>query len=201
MSTRVIAISVFAIAAIAAACGGGAPQGSVGGPGVSLPPIGVPSIPPDTDLESLFPDTIAGQPLQVTSARGAGVAEAFGGEDTARLQAFVSGLGASMDQVSAAFSLAFLPGATAGEITGVSLVALRVQGVPATSTLAGLTEMTRQDIENAQVGTATIGGKQVTAITSADSPDDNVYLYAVGDVVFLGGGTPSHVEEAFAQLP
>jgi hypothetical protein len=209
MFNRVLVISAFAIAAIAAACGGGAPQVSPGGPGVTLPPIGVPSIPPigvpsvqpDTDLESLFPDTIAGQPLQVTSARGAGVVQAFGGEDPAELQNFVSGLGASMDQVSAAFSFAFFPGATAGDITGLTLVALQVQGVPASSTLAGLIELTRQDIENAQVGPATVGGKQVTAITNPEDADENVYLYAAGDVVFLGGGTQSHVEEAFAQLP
>lgn len=201
MSKRVLMISAFAIAALAAACGGGAPQVSPGGPATSIPPVGLPSFQPDADLEALFPDTVGGHPLQVTSARGADVVEAFGGEDSARLQSFVSGLGASMDQASAAFSFNFFPGATAGEFTGITLVAFRLQGVPAASTLVGLTELTKEDVENAVVAPATVGGKSVTAVTNPEDPEDNAYLYAVGDVVFLGGGTPSLVEEAFAALP
>jgi len=217
MSKRVLASSGLVIAAIATACGGGAPTTS-GGPAVSLPPlpsIGIPgevpsiSIPtitlpsfaPDADLEALFPDSVNGQTLEITSAKGEDVVRAFGNTDPTRLQALISDLGVGMDHVSAAISFNVWPGATEGEFTGLTLIAVRVQGVPGGNTLAGLTEMTREDIENAQVGTASIGGKQVTAISNPEDADENVYLYAVGDVVFFGGGTPNHVEEAFAQLP
>ena len=217
MSKRVLASSGLVIAAIATACGGGAPTTS-GGPAVSLPPlpsIGIPgevpsiSIPtitlpsfaPDADLEALFPDSVNGQTLEITSAKGEDVVRAFGNTDPTRLQALISDLGVGMDHVSAAISFNVWPGATEGEFTGLTLIAVRVQGVPGGNTLAGLTEMTREDIENAQVGTASIGGKQVTAISNPEDADENVYLYAVGDVVFFGGGTPNYVEEAFAQLP
>jgi hypothetical protein len=211
MSKRVFAISGLAIAALIAACGGGgAPQLSPGGPLTSLPAIpslpadpgvGVPSFQPDADLEALFPDSVGGRALNIESARGEDVIPAFGSDEPDRLRNFFTNLGASMDQVSAAISFNIFPGATEMEFTGLTLIALRVQGVPASNTLAGLTEVTKEDVENAQVGTATVGGKPVTAITNPENPDENVYLYGVGDVVFFGGGTPQYVEEAFAQLP
>ena len=217
MPKRFLVISVAVVGALLAACGGTpttssrpgtslAPLPSIAVPSLeipnfSVPPIGVPSFAPDADLEALFPATVGGHPLEVTSAKGQDVVAAFGGNNPEEIQNFVSGLGASMDQVSAAFSFGLFPGASAGDFTGISLIAIRIQGVPGASTLAGLTEVSKEDVEDAQVGSATIGGKQVTAITSPSKPDENAYLYAVGDVVFLGGGTPALVEEAFAQLP
>ena len=220
MSKRLIAISSFAIVALVTACGGGTPT-TTGGARSSLPPlpsiaipsisipsididipsIGVPSFAPDAELEALFPQSVNGQALQITSAKGEDVVSAFGNSDPTRLRALISDLGVSMDRVSAAISLNLWPGASATEFTGLTLLALRVQGVPGANTLAGLTELTKEDVENAQVGTATIGGKQVTAITNPEDADEKLYLYAAGDVVFMGGGTPNLVEEAFAQLP
>jgi len=216
---RSLVVSVAVAGAFIVACGGSPatssrPAGSLAPlpsiainipsldlPNVSVPPIGVSSFAPDADLEALFPTTVAGHTLTVTSAKGQDVIPAFGGENPEEIQNFVSDLGATMDQVSAAFSFGLFPGATAGEFTGLTLVAIRVQGVPAANTLAGLTELTKKDVPDAVVGPATIGGKQVTAITSPTEPDENVYLYPVGDVVFFSGGTPELVGEAFAQLP
>ena len=224
MPRRLAAFSFAAIAFFLAACGGTGPATSPGGPARSLAPLpslavpsngmpslGIPSIgapsigassfAPDADLEALFPDTVNGQSLQITSAKGEDVVQAFGGDEPEEFRNFVSGLGATMEQVSAAISFNIFPAASSNDFTGFTLVAVRVQGVPGPTTLAGITELTKQDVANAQVGTATIGGKQVTAITNPENADENVYLYAIGDVVFFGGGTPSHVEEAFAQLP
>src|SRR5687768_349172 len=138
MSKRVIAISSFAVAALVAACGGGPPT-TTGGPRTSLPPlptiaipsisipsididipsIGVPSFAPDAELEALFPDSVNGQALEITSAKGEDVVTAFGNTDPTRLRALISDLGVSMDKVSAAISFNIWPGATGTELTGL----------------------------------------------------------------------------------
>src|SRR5918999_1420854 len=108
MSRRVVAISSFAIAALVAACGGGAPT-TTGGAGSSFAP--------DPELEALFPDSVNGQPLRITSAKGEDVIPAFGNQDSVEIQSLITDLGATMDQVSAAISFNLWPGATATEFT------------------------------------------------------------------------------------
>ena len=196
---------LIAATVLVAACGGTPTVTGV----PTLPPVSVPPLPtipvisiqPDTALEDLLPDTVGGNTLNVTSARGEGVIAQFGNEDPERLRALFQSLGASLDQVSSAFSFNLWPGATASELTGLTLSAIRVEGVAASNTLNAFTDMTKEGIENAHVGPATIGAKQVTAITNPEDPSETVYLYAWNDVVFLGGGTPEHVEEAFSLLP
>ena len=47
----------------------------------------------------------------------------------------------------------------------------------------------------------TVAGKTVTAVVDPEDAENTAFLYPAGDVVFLVGGTPNHVEEAFAKLP
>jgi len=195
-----------AVLAIAAACGGApaAPSGVPTVPPVDLPSGAIPSIPvnPDTALEALFPDTIDGHPIEVESAQGEGVTAAFGGSDPTDLQNFIGALGANMSQVSAGMSFNIWPVPSAEDFTGLTMVALRVQGVPAANTAAGLIELVKKDVgENAEVSQQTISGKTVTAVVDPEDDENVAFIYPAGDVVFLVGGTPNHVEEAFSKLP
>src|SRR5215210_6630399 len=180
MHKRICAISAVGLGLLVAACTGtgpgtsGQPAGtlrplpslsipsfaipSLDIPSLDIPSIAIPSVDvaPANDLEALFPETINGRPLEVTSARGEGVLTQFAPNSPDEFRSFISDLGATMDQVSAAFTFALYPGATATYLTGLTLAAIRVQGVDSSRTLAGLADMTKGQVANAQIGTATI---------------------------------------------
>jgi hypothetical protein len=174
-------------------------------PSIEIPSIGLPTTPPDVNpdaaLEDLYPDDIAGNALDPVSGSGEGVYDVFSNTDTAEFDQFLTDLGASIDQVSAALSFNIWPGPTEGDFTGLTIGAIRVQGVAGTDTLVAFTELVRNDVENAEIGTTTMGGKSVTSVSNPDDPEQNLYLYSTGDVVFMVGGTPAHVEETFTKLP
>ena len=197
-----VLVSLVAIACGGAPAGSGLPTGLPSGV-PTLPPVDVPSISivPDQALEDLFPDTVGGNVIQVESAQGQGVISLLNEDDPTEFNQFLSSIGATMDQVSAAFSFHLWPGATAGEFTGLTMSAIRVRDVPAANTVNGIVSMVQRDVDNAQVAPSTISGKSVTAITNPEDAEESVYVYPVGDVTFLVGGTPALVEEAFTQLP
>jgi hypothetical protein len=160
------------------------------------------TIAPDQPLEDLFPDELGGRQLEVQSATGEAILTLMGETEPDDLNEFLGDMGASIDQMSVAFAFSFGPGATADEFTGVTLFAYRIRGVQGSQMLTRLAEMVREDAEDAELGTATISGKTVTTVREQDADEDaTAYLYPVGDVVFMAGGTPSLVEEAFAKLP
>jgi hypothetical protein len=170
-------------------------------PSFALPSLEIPSVPPASELEALFPDEVGGNSLSLVSARGEDVIGRFAGNQPDRFRNFISDLGATIDQISAAISFNLWSGASAGEFTGLTITAFRIEGVPATNTLAGLTTWLQEDVDNAQVTTQTVAGKSVTAIVNPDDAESSAYLYAAGDVVFVVGGTPALVEETFTKLP
>jgi hypothetical protein len=204
-------------AVIALACGGtpalptalptipALPSGLPTVPAFTTPPL--PSIPqlsfqPDLNLESLFPDTIGGNTLEISSATGRDVIPAFASNSPDEFLAVISGLGATIDQVSAAMSFNLWPGPTEGDFTGLTMIALQVRGVAGPQTLAALTSLVQEDVDNAEISPQAIGGKNVTGITNPDDAEENVYLYAWNDVVFLVGGSPqAYVDEALSKLP
>jgi hypothetical protein len=191
-----------AVLALAAACGGTTPAVPSGIP--ALPSgIQVPTIAPDTNLEALFPDTIGGNTLTVESAQGEDVIAKFASGNPEGFRTFVSGLGASMDKVSAGMSFNIWPvPSTESDFTGLTIVAMRVAGVPAATSLPAFVEFVKEDVgDQAQVSQQTVAGKTVTAVVDAEDAENTAFLYPAGDVVFLVGGTPSHVEEAFSKLP
>ena len=192
-----------AVLAIAAACSG-TPAAPSGVPSIpAIPSIGVPSIAPDTNLESLFPDTVGGNTLTIESAQGEGVITKFASGNPEGFRNFISGLGSSIDKVSAGISFNIWPvPSTESDFTGLTIVALRIAGVPAATSLPAFVEFVKEDVgDQAQVSQQTVAGKTVTAIVDAEDAENSAFLYPVGDVVFLVGGTPNHVEEAFAKLP
>lgn len=190
------------VLALAAACGGNAPALPSGVPAIPTVP-GVPSIAPDTNLEALFPDTIGGNTLNVTSAQGEDVITQFASGDPDGFRTFISGLGASMDKVSAGMSFNIWPvPSTESEFTGLTIVALRIQGVPAATSLPAFIEFVKDDVgDQADVSQQNVAGKTVTAVVDPEDAENSAFLYPSGDVVFLVGGTPNHVEEAFSKLP
>jgi hypothetical protein len=209
-------------ALIALACGGtptvptnlptipALPSGLPTVPPITIPSIDIPPIPtapqlsfqPDANLEALFPDTIGGHTLAVTSATGRDVIPAFANNNPEEFLNVITGLGSTIDQVSAAMSFNIWPGPTEGDFTGLTMIALQVRGIPAPATLTALVDLTKDSVDNAVVGTQTIGGKSVTGITNPEDAEENVYLYAWNDVVFLVGGLPqANVEEALSKLP
>ena len=207
MRTRSIA-ALLAVAAFTAACSGGgattAPGGGPGAtpaePGATLPPV------PDQPLEDVFPDTIGGQPVDVTSASGASAFQGADPENIEELEQFLAGFGKSVDDLSYAFAFVFLPNPSDPQnIEGVSIFAFRVKGVPGAQLVTPLVELSAesQEMTDPQVGSATIAGKQVTTLQEAGAEADEIaYLYPVGDAVFQVVGTPmSLVEETFSKLP
>jgi hypothetical protein len=170
---------------------------------LTAPPLTAPpSFDPDESLEDMFPDDIGGQPLEVESATGQGILTFMGGSDPVRVGAFLGEFGKTIDDASAAFALGFVPGETATDIRGVSILGLRVADVPADQLVTGFTGLVTAEAPNSDVSEETIGGKQVTVIVDPDEgADQAVNLYGVGDVVFIVGGTPDLVEEAIGKLP
>ncbi len=154
-------------------------------------------------LEALFPDTIGGNTLEVKSAQGEQVITDFASGNPDGFRSFISGLGANMDQVSAAISFNIWPVPSAeSDFTGLTLVALRIAGVPAATSLPAFIEFTKESVgDDAAVSQQTVAGKNVTAVVDAEDAENTAFLYPSGDVVFLVGGTPNHVEEAISKLP
>lgn len=160
------------------------------------------SITPDLPLEELFPDEIGGRPVQPQSASGQSVMTLFSNTDPSKMDDFLNSIGASLDQMSAALAISMGPAATGDDFNGITMLAFRVRDVPGETTLDRFAETIRDEEDGAaEVGTATVGGKNVTTVTTDDDDDLASYLYAVGDVVFIVGGTPELVEEAFTKLP
>jgi hypothetical protein len=156
-----------------------------------------------SNLEDAFPDEIAGHQLQVTSASGEGVITQFAQSNPEGFRNFISGLGANMDQVSAAISFNIWPVDSAQtDFTGLTMVAMRIAGVPATTVVPQFVNFVKEDVgDAAQVTQETVAGKSVTAVRDPEDAENTAFLYPSGDIVFLVGGTPAHVEEALSKLP
>jgi hypothetical protein len=191
-----------AVLALAAACGETTPAVPSGIPAVPSVPS-LPSVAPDAALEDLFPDDIDGHALEVTSAQGEGVITQFASGNPTGFRDFITSLGASIDKVSAGMSFNIWPvPSTESDFTGLTIVALRVQGVPASTSLPAFVEFVKEDVgDQAEVSQQTVAGKTVTAVVDPEDAENTAFLYPAGDVVFLVGGTPNHVEEAFSKLP
>lgn len=172
-------------------------------PATDAPGTGpAPSFIPDQPLEDAFPDELGGQPLPVQSATGQGIFAFLPNSDPAEVTDFVGQFGATIDDVSAASTFLLIPGATATDITGISMLALRVRGADGTELRDAFAELVREDAPGSSIQEGTVAGKDVLLISDPENdPDEVVHLYALGDVAFLIGGTQSLVEEALTKLP
>lgn len=77
-----------------------------------------------------------------------------------------------------------------GRSSGVYIIALRVRGVLANQVMAGFVENTTPEPTLTQ---ETVAGKQVYAVVRGTEAPDPLYLYPVGEVLFVVGATPADI--------
>jgi hypothetical protein len=161
----------------------------------SLP---LPSLPSSAkDLEELLPDEIGGMELQKFSMQGSEFLAGGGGSDE-DTQQFLEDLGVSPEDVAVA--LAFSMG---GEADAPAAFAFRARGASSQQLIDTFkaSQATGASAEPLEWRSATVGGKPVEMATDP-SVDQTIYLYAVGDVLFLiSASDEADAAEALAGLP
>ena len=191
------------VALLVAACGGSTPSGAASvaptaaptaaatqGPGATNanPTFPTASLHGDVDLEALFPDEIAGKPLQVLSMTGE---QMVADGDAAEMGQMLTLLGKTPADLSAAF----------GGVTEVGIVAFQVDGAPGNQIFEALKSASETAV-GATVTPASYGGKSVQKFVPTD--DDASYIYIYQDVVFIVTGaeiTDATLNEVFSKLP
>lgn len=148
----------------------------------------LPSFSTDPDLEAMLPDQLGGATVRKQSVTGATFL-ATGMAGVAALRQLLEDLGKSPDDLSVGF----------GTTTAVTIIAYRIDGIPAEELFAGFEEALAS-APSATLTDQTVGGRNVKVVTS---PTETTYVYFGGDVVFIIGGTvtPALLEEAVLQLP
>ena len=160
---------------------------------------GLPDFNADPALEAQLPDEIRGTILTKFSFRAADVLdEGAVDEETQRFLETITGMGASLDDVSLAFAADMSGG------LNVQLIAFKVAGANANQLLAAIVAEAETDAgPGDQIGQASLGGKTVTTLLDASSSTEGpAYLYASGDTVYLAQ-SPDEVlaGEVLAALP
>lgn len=201
-----LAAALVALVALVAACGGAASSGAPatsapvatqgaaatqapagsGGPGFSFD---LPS--EDEELEKILPDEVGGEPVQKASMSGASIFQGGGTED---MQAMITKLGKSPDDLSAAF----------GGNSKASIVAFRVKGADANAIYQAFVEAADPE-DVVSVTDVTVAGKSAKKIVGEDAGTTS-YVYLYGDAVVvvstMAGELDQQVlDEIFSKLP
>ena len=147
----------------------------------------------DPELAGRFPDTVAGEPLQLQSLGGDAFAVA--GPDPV-FDDFLTAIGADATDVSVAFGGAQIGrGAlTAGafRVRGAAEDDLEREFIAASEAAGEVPELTEE----------TIGGKDVwTAVDESGDADMQVYVYTRGDTLYFLTGSLEYVAEILEALP
>jgi hypothetical protein len=160
---------------------------------------GLPNFNADPALEAQLPDEIRGTTLTKFSFRAGDVLQEGGvDEDTQRFLDTITGMGASIDDVSLAFAADMSGG------LNVQLIAFRVAGANADQLLAAIVAEGERDAgPGDEIGEASLGGKNVTTLLEDSSTTDGpAYLYASGDTLYLAQSPDEALAgEALAALP
>jgi hypothetical protein len=162
-----------------------------------------------TELETLIPDQVGDITLENMSFSGQEWFDLTAGghpATTQLLNAFLSGLGSSIDDVSAAGGNGFSDSSDAY----VYVTAFRVAGADSAALLRGSIQFAVDIVpigNDGMSGTATpvtLGGKSATLVTAelGGTVIDESYYYGYGDVVFrVSGDSEETVAAALALLP
>lgn len=147
----------------------------------------------DPELAGRFPETVAGEPLQLQSLGGEAFAAA--GPDPV-FEDFLTAIGADATDVSVAFG-----GAQIGRGT-LTAGAFRVRGATADELEREFIAASEEAGEVPELTEATIGGKDVwTATDESGDADLQVYVYTSGDTLYFLTGSLEYVTEILEALP
>lgn len=200
---RISILFALLLALVASACASG--EATTPSPATPLPtPSATAEATPDAALPSLdfdgdpelagrFPDTVAGEPLQIQSLDG----DAFAATDPDPVfDGFLEAVGAEATDLSVAFG-----GALIGDRT-LTAGAFRVRGA-AEEDLEREFIATSQDAGDAPpMGQQTIGGKEVwTAVDERGATPIQIFVYADGDTLYFITGSLEHATELLEALP
>jgi hypothetical protein len=195
---------LVAVAMLLAACGGGA---ATTAPGTNAPatqaPVTqapaatdngeptfvLPSFHADQNLEDLFPDSIGGTAMLLSSISGEDFMS-FGAAP--ELEAMLTAVDKSPSDMSVAFGSAGI----------VTIIGFKVSGIPGTTIFTALFAAYDQ-ASGATITDVSISGKAVKKVVPTDDSGTR-YIYAAQDVVFSVGGegiTDALLQEAFSKLP
>lgn len=146
----------------------------------------VPKLPPifskhsDPGLEAQLPKQVAGTALTIFSLSfDEMLASGTQSGDRAKIDAFLQGIGKST--ADASFAGALDP---SSKLTG-GILAYKVNGADSARLLAGIVAVQQSDAgAGASAKQASVGGKNVTVISSESGSTDTQWVYGHGDVVF-----------------
>jgi hypothetical protein len=147
----------------------------------------------DPELAGRFPDTVAGEPLQIQSL--AGDAFAAAGPDPV-FDDFLAAIGAEASDVSVAFGGALIGQQTmtagAFRVRGASEEELEREFITASEEAGDVPQLTQQ----------TIGGKDVwSGAADGGETEMQVFVYTSGDTLYFLTGSVEHATEILEALP
>ncbi len=147
----------------------------------------------DPELAGRFPDTVAGEPLQLQSLGGDAFADA--GPDPV-FDDFLTAIGADATDVSVAFG-----GAQIGEET-LTAGAFRVRGASEDELEREFIAASEDAGEVPELSEQTIGGKDVwTSIDESGETDAQVFVYTSDDTLYFITGALEYATEILEALP
>jgi len=157
----------------------------------ALPSLDLPSN--AKELEALLPDTLGGQKLTKASYKGSDFVNSNSSNE--ELKTWLSSVGKSLDDVSAAF------GFVASGTSGSAIFAFRVVGVDN----AKLIDEFKTSMDTSGTSTtwtsANVGGKDVQQAQDPDTKS-TIYLYGKAYLVFfVTTNDPKLAQEALSHLP
>lgn len=145
----------------------------------------------DPELAARFPDTVGGQPLEVSSMRG-DTFMSMGGSDPA-FQEFLDSVGAELSDVSVAFG---------GSQSGVSVGAFRILGASEDDLEREFIAASEDAGDITDMEQASVGGKDVWVATDpSEATGASAYLYTKDDTLYFLTGTEAEVAEILEALP
>ena len=157
----------------------------------ALPSFALPSN--AKELEALLPDTLGGMKVTKASYKGSDFVNSSSSND--ELKAWLSSVGKSLDDVSAAF------GFVASDTSGSAIFAFRVQGVDNSRLIDEFKTSMSSSGTNTTWTSANVGGKNVQQAQDPDTKS-TIYLYGTADLVFfITTNDPKLAQEALSHLP
>ncbi|HEX7171413.1 MAG TPA: hypothetical protein VF365_02270 [Candidatus Limnocylindria bacterium] len=148
----------------------------------------------DPELAARFPDTVGGEPLQVTSMRGDQMG-ALGGSDPT-FEEFLDSIGAELSDVSFAF------GGVMSTESVFSVGAFRIVGANEDDLEREFIAASEDAGDISGFEDASVGGKDVlTGLDPSGETDASFYLYTKDDTIYFLTGTEEQAAEVLEVLP